>query len=107
MNHGRRQISRMPITSHALVESIDLREQHTANEWCVLDYKVIGIFVEPPIQYTENGALHELNLADVFYEFPGMRIFAFFYGKLRELLPPGAWGKLVSISELYPYGNEV
>ncbi len=103
---GRRQINRLPITSCALVNSIDHRPPHTANEWCVLDYAVIGIFVEPPIQYVENGDLHGIELKDVFQFFPSLKVFAFCHGQLRELLPPGIWGSLVSISELYPYDDK-
>ncbi len=105
-NFGRRQITRLPITSDALVNSIDSRPPQTANEWCVLDYDVIGIFVEPKIQYVENGDLHDVELMDVFQNFPSMRVFAFNNGLLREVLPPGNWGSLVSISDLYPYDDK-
>lgn len=104
-NPGRRQIWRAPITSQALVESIDLRATDAANEWCVFDYTVVGIFIEPPIQFVENGALRDLEVADVFRAFPTMRVFAFYCGQLREVLPPARWGALLTISELYPGHN--
>ena len=52
-NHtGRRNLTpRMPVTAQALVDSIEQRPPNAANEWCLLDYEVVGVFVEPPIQY--------------------------------------------------------
>lgn len=102
-NLGRRSIARMPITSQALINSIDNRSPTEANEWCLLDYEVVGIFIEPPIQYQENNQINEINITQVFIEFPGMKVYAFCYGKLRELCPPGQWGTSVTINQLYPY----
>ena len=102
---GRRVIPREPVTAQALINSIDQRPENTANEWCLLDYEVKGIFVEPPIQYNEHDELKELKLPQVFEEFPNWRVYAFYYGSLREILPSAQWGALVSIAELYPSGK--
>lgn len=103
-HYGRRQISRYPITSQALVESIDGRPSNSCNEWCVLDYDVIGVFIELPIQYLrEDGALTDLKVDDVFKHFPGLHVYAFHNGTtLREVVPPCNWGRLVSVFDLYP-----
>lgn len=105
-NNGRRKFQRVAITSRALVESIDLRPSQSCNEWCVLDYRVIGVFIEPPIQYCENDELRDLNVSDVFAHFPGLPVYAFHNDStLREVLPPNNWGAIAKIEQLYPFGN--
>lgn len=105
-NNGRRAIRRVAITSKALVESIDLRQPQSCNEWCVLDYRAIGVFIEPPIQYVENDQFLDLNIPDVFVHFPGLPVYAFHNGTiLREILPPCNWGSIANIEQLYPVGN--
>jgi hypothetical protein len=97
---GRRDIPRLPITQQALADSIDHRT--SCNEWCVLDYDVIGIFIEPPIQYTEGDQLKDIEVPDVFSHFPNLSVYAFHNRALRKLDCSGNLGQSVSISELYP-----
>lgn len=99
---GRRNLRRMPITERAICESIDQRPPKTANEWCVLDYHVLGLFVEPPIQFMEDGVLESIDLPQVFHDFVKWPVYGFCHGRLCEINPPGNWGRKVSISELLP-----
>lgn len=102
---GRRAgFQRAAITSEQLVNSIDLRAADSYNEWCLLDYKVVGVFIEPDIQYIEQGDLLDLPVPKVFSMFPALKVYAFdtvHSGLLREVLPPGNWGSLVNIADLY------
>jgi hypothetical protein len=102
-NPGRRNINQTPITLDALSNSIDSRKPNECNEWCIFDYKVIGLFIERPIYYSENDVIHYITLSDIAQNFPGMKIFTFCCGQLREIYPCGNWGSIVSISELYPH----
>lgn len=99
---GRRKLTRLPITTNALVNSIDKRPPREANEWCILDYDVIGIFVEPEIQYVENETYHTITLKEVFDNFPDMKVFAFHNNQLREVIQYNQCGSLISIADLYP-----
>lgn len=100
-NYGRRIINRIPISIQDVKNSIDLRND-IPNEWCILNYSVYGIFVEPPIQYTEGENLYELQLKDVFHHFPDLKVYI--YDKtftLVELLPSLKIGGNLQISEIY------
>lgn len=99
---GKRAIPRVPITLQDIENSITQRQANSCNEWCVLSYSVFGIFIEPPIQYVEDGNLLNIEVKDVFNYFPSMRVFAFYnQHTLREILPPGNWGSVIAISEIY------
>lgn len=104
-NPRRRLIQRSSITSQALVDSMDHRKPGDANEWCVLNYEVAGVFIEPPIQYAEGQKLHEIGISDVFANFQGFRVFAFNGNSLCEVLHTRSWGAPVGIMELYPEGR--
>ena len=101
-NPGKRRICRRPIGPQEVIDSIDCRQPGSANEWCVLDYEVAGLFIEPPIQYVENGGLHDIDVPDVFVHFPGLRVFAFCGSSLSEILPPQSWAAQMNVAEFYP-----
>lgn len=105
-NLGRRRIYRRPIGAQEILDSIDYRQPGSANEWCVLDYEVAGLFIEPPIQYVENGHLHDIDVPDVFGHFPGMRVFAYRGSSLCEVIAPQSWGVPVNVAEFYPDSDD-
>ena len=85
-----------------LLESIDHRRIGSANEWCVLDYDVAGLFIEWPIQYLENGSLKDMKLREVFENFPGQAVYGFNECVLSEAHPSGKWGAPVTVDRFYP-----
>jgi len=98
---GRRKIRRMPITIQEICKSIDCRSKETPNEWCVLSYSVLGIFIEPPIYYNDKNSFNEIKIKDVFEIFSDYKIYTYDPEyNLRELLQ-NEYGQIVQLSDWY------
>lgn len=100
-NYGRRIHPTITITEKILRDSIECRAPNSANEWCVLNYDVLGVLVEPPIQYLEGGVFETLEVERVFDVFPNQSVYCFKKGVLHEVNRAGTWGPIMHHCDLY------
>ena len=104
-NFGRRVHPRDPITKRAIVESMDQRAKGSTNEWCLLAYDALGIYVEPPIQYSEGSKILDIDLSEVFEAFPEQKVYGFIGKQLFDVQKNGSVGSNISAIDFYSRVN--
>lgn len=75
------------------------------NELGVMDYTVMGIFVDPPVEFIENGNFQQRNAEEILAQFPDQRWLCLQQGSLYEVCRTGdgrlSCGSRIDVSSLY------
>ncbi len=102
---SKRRFTGLPSATLELIQTaITDRPPNTYNELGVMDYSVIGVFIDPPIQYVSETGLHSIELRDVAKAFSAVRLFLLRGGQLHDLVSEDGrltQGNVVSIASLY------
>jgi len=104
--NSKRRSTTLPQATIGTIRSAILdRYPDRYNELGVMDYTVMGVFVDPPVQFMENGNLQDLNAEEVLAQFPDQRWFCLQQGRLYEVCRTGdgrlSCGSRIEVPSLY------
>jgi hypothetical protein len=80
--NGRRVIARKPISINDISDSIIKRASLEYNEICIFSYSVMGVFIDPPVQFSTPEGLLAPTDEQIYSCLPGSRFYGLKNGEL-------------------------
>jgi hypothetical protein len=101
---GRRTHNCGPVSLHAIDSAISRRPTDKYNELGLYQFSVVGVFVDPPVQYSDEVGFHDVSVDEVALRFPSYSLFCLQQGVLHTYLKEGnVWqvGTPVPMTDIY------
>ena len=89
-NPGRRSSGLPPATPQLIQAAIDERLYDAYNELGVLNYRVLGVFIDPPVQYSLGEGIVSIEYSEVASAFPDQPLFCIYRGELFGVVQDNA-----------------
>lgn len=93
-----------PVSLQAIDSAISCRSTDTYNELGLYQFSVVGVFVDPPVQYSSEFGFHDVTIDEIAFRFPSYALFCLRRGVLYTCHKEGGeWqvGTLVPMADIY------